>query len=198
MQTQLFCLKNLGFLLLSLSATAVSVEDERLVIGDKRLAFDDCQKIDFIYPGTKWCGCGNIAEGYDDLGEEADTDACCRTHDHCPYSIPAWTTKDGLKNYLPFTASDCNCDEKFFDCLKGVGTEAANGVGGIYFNNPLLFCVKKPARGKCCKAYLPVIPGCMTWEEGICAHKSTHLTNKWNKPNSVAEIIAEQGKRRHS
>ena len=39
-----------------------------------------------IYPGTNWCGAGDRASGgYEDLGEHAATDSCCREHDHCPY-----------------------------------------------------------------------------------------------------------------
>jgi len=31
-----------------------------------------------IMPGTKWCGQGDIAENYHDLGYHADVDKCCR------------------------------------------------------------------------------------------------------------------------
>ncbi|EDS30114.1 conserved hypothetical protein [Culex quinquefasciatus] len=37
-----------------------------------------------IIPGTKWCGTGDIAESYHDLGDDATMDRCCRTHDLCP------------------------------------------------------------------------------------------------------------------
>ena len=56
-----------------------------------------------IFPGTKWCGPGNIAENIDDLGEEVETDTCCREHDHCPKSIPGRSTKFGLRNRSFFT-----------------------------------------------------------------------------------------------
>jgi hypothetical protein len=32
----------------------------------------------FILPGTKWCGQGDIAQGYNDLGYHAEEDKCCR------------------------------------------------------------------------------------------------------------------------
>lgn len=53
--------------------------------------------------GTKWCGAGNVSEGYDDLGPENETDACCREHDHCPDSIEKFGTKHGLENHSAFT-----------------------------------------------------------------------------------------------
>jgi len=34
-------------------------------------------------PGTKWCGPGNTAANFEDLGRERETDKCCRAHDHC-------------------------------------------------------------------------------------------------------------------
>ncbi|XP_060584844.1 uncharacterized protein LOC132740838 [Ruditapes philippinarum] len=46
-----------------------------------------------IYPGTKWCGYENVAENMEDLGVHNETDACCRTHDHCPYYIDRFETK---------------------------------------------------------------------------------------------------------
>jgi hypothetical protein len=32
-----------------------------------------------ILPGTKWCGQGDVAEHYNDLGFHAETDKCCRS-----------------------------------------------------------------------------------------------------------------------
>jgi hypothetical protein len=32
----------------------------------------------FIFPGTKWCGQGAVAKGYNDLGYHEDADRCCR------------------------------------------------------------------------------------------------------------------------
>ncbi|XP_075548239.1 uncharacterized protein LOC142582421 isoform X2 [Dermacentor variabilis] len=56
-----------------------------------------------IFPGTKWCGAGDVAKNYDDLGSARDTDRCCREHDHSQDSIPAFQTKHNVTNYLPYT-----------------------------------------------------------------------------------------------
>ena len=39
------------------------------------------------FPFTKWCGPGSTARHFDDLGEDRDTDICCREHDHCDQGI---------------------------------------------------------------------------------------------------------------
>ena len=65
-----------------------------------------------IYPGTKWCGNGHIAENYDDLGEHKGTDRCCRTHDHCKVIIPGLTSKYNYFNFRPYTIVSCSCDDR--------------------------------------------------------------------------------------
>ena len=65
----------------------------------------------FIYPGTNWCGTGNTAKNFHDLGENSATDKCCRAHDHCPYVIEGFTTKYNLFNVRFHTLSHCQCDE---------------------------------------------------------------------------------------
>lgn len=52
--------------------------------------------LDLIYPGTKWCGAGNDAATYDDLGTAEEVDMCCREHDHCDMFIEAGQSKYGL------------------------------------------------------------------------------------------------------
>lgn len=59
-----------------------------------------------IFLGTKWCGNGNIAEDYNDLGKFAETDACCRDHDHCGDYISAMMTKHNLTNDALYTRFD--------------------------------------------------------------------------------------------
>ncbi|KAH7967074.1 hypothetical protein HPB49_022168 [Dermacentor silvarum] len=56
-----------------------------------------------MFPGTKWCGAGNVASNYDDLGEARQADMCCREHDFAKESIPAFGAKRGVKNKLFYT-----------------------------------------------------------------------------------------------
>ena len=46
-----------------------------------------------IYVGTNWCGKGNVAENYRDLGRWSENDRCCRAHDYCPMQIKPHTTR---------------------------------------------------------------------------------------------------------
>lgn len=89
----------------------------------------------FTYPGTLWCGAGNMADHYGQLGtlfyghivlmcmceyynnadihgagEFADTDSCCRTHDHCPHVIHAFSSKYGYTNFKWHSICHCDCD----------------------------------------------------------------------------------------
>lgn len=86
-----------------------------------------------IFPGTKWCGLGNKADNYADLGKFKDTDSCCRAHDQCPYFIDHFETKYNFHNPYPWTLSHCDCDNKLYSCLKSVNTTAANEVGKLFF-----------------------------------------------------------------
>ncbi|XP_044740666.1 uncharacterized protein LOC123301821 [Chrysoperla carnea] len=89
-----------------------------------------------IYPGTKWCGGGNISKSDHDLGLFADTDVCCRDHDMCPNNIASGTTKHGLYNNGLFTRSHCDCDTEFYDCLlkNSKSSLPSSQLGITYFN----------------------------------------------------------------
>ncbi|XP_056631488.1 phospholipase A2-like [Diorhabda sublineata] len=87
----------------------------------------------FIYPGTKWCGAGNIAVNESDLGTEKETDKCCRQHDLCPDIIEGYQTKYNLTNPNFYTRLNCDCDVTFYDCLKSVKRDSAQQIGHIYF-----------------------------------------------------------------
>lgn len=96
-----------------------------------------------IYPGTKWCGAGDIADNYDDLGTEAEADACCREHDHCDDNIKAGNSKYGLSNNDSYTKSSCECDEKFHQCLREAKSFIGDQIGRTYFNVLQTECFKE-------------------------------------------------------
>ncbi|XP_055630650.1 phospholipase A2-like [Toxorhynchites rutilus septentrionalis] len=104
------------------------------------------ERINLTLPGTKWCGPGNTADDYDDLGKHEEEDICCREHDHCD-NIPAGETKHGLKNDDYFTRLHCKCDRDFQQCLKKINTTLSNRLGGFYF----------AVRDKCYKKQYPIV-----------------------------------------
>ncbi|XP_015109152.1 phospholipase A2 large subunit [Diachasma alloeum] len=70
-----------------------------------------------LFPGTKWCGKGDVAENDHDLGWFEQTDECCRDHDKCPNYVAGGETKFGLHNEGSITIAECKCDEDFRECL---------------------------------------------------------------------------------
>ncbi|XP_068086615.1 phospholipase A2 imperatoxin-1 [Anabrus simplex] len=106
-----------------------------------------CQQRDdssgFVYPGTKWCGPGNKAVSYEDLGRLEAEDRCCREHDHCPAQLAPGECKNGICNDSPFTRSHCDCDARFMRCLQTVNSSAANTIGAIFFNVVQVMCFKE-------------------------------------------------------
>jgi len=102
-----------------------------------------------ILPGTKWCGLGDLATSYDDLGEQADVDQCCRFHDHCPVRIHAFKTRWGTSNPSLYTKSHCGCDERFMKCLKNVNSPFANAIGQFFFNVIKAPCIEQEERRRC-------------------------------------------------
>ncbi|KAI5611163.1 hypothetical protein C0J50_4951, partial [Silurus asotus] len=88
----------------------------------------------FTYPGTLWCGAGNIADNYDQLGEFAETDECCRTHDQCPHVIHAFSSKYGFTNFKWHSISHCDCDNAMKQCLRAVNDTSSRIVGQAFFN----------------------------------------------------------------
>ncbi|XP_077468283.1 uncharacterized protein proca1 [Stigmatopora argus] len=88
----------------------------------------------FTYPGTLWCGAGNMADNYDQLGRFEKTDSCCRTHDHCPHVIHAFSTKYGYTNFKLHSICHCDCDEALKNCLRRVNNTSSRMVGQVFFN----------------------------------------------------------------
>ncbi|XP_076756362.1 uncharacterized protein LOC143426656 [Xylocopa sonorina] len=95
-----------------------------------------------VVPGTKWCGAGDIAENYHDLGEEFEIDRCCRTHDLCPVKVRAQRSRYNLTNYSIYTKSHCTCDEGLYNCLKATSESTARIIGHIYFNVLRVPCIE--------------------------------------------------------
>ncbi|XP_047098357.1 phospholipase A2-like [Schistocerca piceifrons] len=114
-------------------------------------------RLGIIFPGTKWCGSGNVASDYDDLGQFADTDACCRAHDSCPDVIEAGQMAHGLTNKAFYTRLECTCDEKFYDCLKAVDSPVSFQVGVAYFNLLNTQCYRKDYPIVECRRYSTII-----------------------------------------
>ncbi|XP_064460220.1 uncharacterized protein LOC135370408 [Ornithodoros turicata] len=88
----------------------------------------------FMYPGTNWCGTGNSARKFNELGTNSMADRCCRDHDHCPYTVEAFAKKFHMFNYRIHTVSHCECDERFRACLRMANNAASNMVGKVFFN----------------------------------------------------------------
>ncbi|XP_045505743.1 uncharacterized protein LOC123702130 isoform X2 [Colias croceus] len=112
----------------------------------------------FIMPGTKWCGAGQLAKTYNELGQDRNEDRCCRAHDNCRVSIGPFRRRFGLFNYRPYTISHCKCDRRFRACLKLADTSVSNMVGKLFFNvvqtkcfilKPIKVCTQRSWWGKC-------------------------------------------------
>ncbi|XP_064485218.1 uncharacterized protein LOC135397555 [Ornithodoros turicata] len=107
-----------------------------------------------IYPGTKWCGDGNIASSRSDLGEAAETDKCCRAHDFNARPIPPRGSRHGLINYRHYPMIQCEVDEQLYECLTAEGSPASLVVGHEYFDvlAPICYTETHPYE---CKRYHP-------------------------------------------
>ncbi|XP_045464716.1 phospholipase A2-like isoform X2 [Harmonia axyridis] len=107
--------------------------------------------------GTKWCGKGDIARGEEDLGLFKKTDACCRTHDNCPDFMNGHQTVHNLTNPNFFTRLSCDCDMKFYNCLKDAGGPVSRDIGVLYFNLLNTQCYKEDFPIKGCRkhSYFP-------------------------------------------
>jgi secretory phospholipase A2 len=67
-------------------------------------------------------------------------------------SLAAQETKYGLKNSGKFTRSHCDCDEKFYQCLKNVNSMLSTQVGKVYFNVLGHQCFKEDHPATRCKS----------------------------------------------
>ncbi|XP_064469073.1 phospholipase A2 hemilipin-like [Ornithodoros turicata] len=113
----------------------------------------------FIFPGTKWCGAGDVAKNYDDLGRLNATDACCREHDNSQ-NIPAFTEKHGIKNWHLYTMTHCVKDRRFYNCLLGDRSAPSVVVGKTFFNILKVECYIETYPKKCVRKnwfYIPLL-----------------------------------------
>ncbi|BFG05412.1 phospholipase A2 [Drosophila madeirensis] len=107
-------------------------------------------------PGTKWCGPGNTAANFDDLGRERETDKCCRAHDHCEEIIESHSALHGLPTNTDwFPILKCTCEQTFINCLQAVNSLTSNTLGRIYYGS----------RRKCFANGYPTT-GCKQYQEG--------------------------------
>lgn len=105
-----------------------------------------------ILPGTKWCGLGDFAQYYDDVGPRVAVDVCCRAHDHCPVRLRGFHAGYGLVNFSVYTKSHCDCDTNFYKCLKAARSETADIVGNFYFNIMKTTCLAEYVPVYCMRA----------------------------------------------
>lgn len=110
-------------------------------------------KLKAIYPGTLWCGDGNQARSENEVGLFRNTDICCKMHDQCPSFIPSGREFKSLRNHGLFTRSHCDCDQKFYNCLKKIDSLISNKIGYTYFN------ILRP---QCFRKEYPIV-GCKKW-----------------------------------
>ncbi|XP_063336615.1 group 3 secretory phospholipase A2 [Pelmatolapia mariae] len=103
----------------------------------------------FIVPGTLWCGSGNKAPSYSDLGVFSETDRCCREHDQCKHTILSFHSEFGIFNSNIFTMSHCDCDNKFRSCLVEANDGIADVVGYTFFNLLKMHCFTFSHRLQC-------------------------------------------------
>lgn len=96
-----------------------------------------------MVPGTKWCGLGDSASNYFDLGSKGIVDSCCRAHDLCPIRLRPFRRGYGLGyNLSIYTKSYCTCDDSFYHCLKSTNSTMADMIGNFYFNFMKFGCLE--------------------------------------------------------
>ncbi|XP_018019361.1 uncharacterized protein LOC108675833 [Hyalella azteca] len=124
-----------------------------------------------IMPGTVWCGLGDRARVYEDLGERRELDTCCRAHDHCPVKVRASASRYGIRNTAFSTVSHCLCDDAFRMCLEkaALDDEMAATIGELFFNIIRPQCLVRPRPR-------PPNPraGSLTAPGGVTPHEADH------------------------
>ncbi|XP_077164503.1 group 3 secretory phospholipase A2 [Paroedura picta] len=141
-------------------------------------------------PGTLWCGAGNSAGNFTQLGVFQGPDVCCREHDQCEAQIAALGYKYGMRNYRLHTISHCDCDAQFRHCLMTLNDTISNFIGVSFFNLLEVPCFVLEEVEECvewqwwsgCKRFAPV-PLARLVEQSRYGHdlplneKSDHTTS---------------------
>uniref|UniRef100_A0A8C3V0C8 Phospholipase A2 group III n=1 Tax=Catharus ustulatus TaxID=91951 RepID=A0A8C3V0C8_CATUS len=84
-------------------------------------------------PGTLWCGAGDSAGNWNELGLFRGPDRCCREHDQCWAQITALQFNYGIRNYrLPSSSLLPPC--RFRRCLLAINDTVSNIIGVTFFN----------------------------------------------------------------
>jgi secretory phospholipase A2 len=81
-------------------------------LGDALLKMRRRRATPLIFPGTNWCGVGNVSSAAQLYGGKVGVDRCCHEHDRCDYTIEGFSTRYGLFNYRFHTLSHCECDDR--------------------------------------------------------------------------------------
>ncbi|XP_062129787.1 phospholipase A2-like [Drosophila sulfurigaster albostrigata] len=100
-------------------------------------------------PGTKWCGPGNTADNFDDLGIEVELDTCCRAHDNCEQRILPNEQRYGLSNIGVFPIFSCGCEAAFRQCLVMLHNMQSAALGRIYFSTTSVCFAHGPPTVSC-------------------------------------------------
>ncbi|XP_019867906.1 phospholipase A2 [Aethina tumida] len=131
------------------------------------------KRLQLIFPGTKWCGDGDIAKSDSDLGFYSKEDSCCRQHDKCPSVIQSGKSLHGLSNQGLFTRLHCDCDKLFYKCLQSIHSVLSTGLGVTYFTLLRPQCFKESTE----------IKNCARMESGRCVqyvfNNASNLSYQW-------------------
>ncbi|KAG7210161.1 hypothetical protein KM043_011722 [Ampulex compressa] len=101
---------------------------------------------------TKWCDSEHVPDDYHDLGVAQELDKCCRELYTCPDFIAPRSWQYGVYNRGKYRRFDCNCEDQFYTCLKGLsGADSIPGriVGIVYFVFMSSWCFLKLKDGDC-------------------------------------------------
>ncbi|XP_064468104.1 uncharacterized protein LOC135378882 isoform X2 [Ornithodoros turicata] len=110
----------------------------------------------YIYPGTKWCGAGNISTESELYGRAQETDKCCQKHDEAKdYILASQThhTHSELKNPKKYTVTNCLDDIKLFNCLLNDNSTDSYQFGQAFFDALGVPCFAYTLKVRCTRSW---------------------------------------------